>query len=239
MTILSKRIVKLVVISDFICPWCYIGYRELQNALAQCSNLPLEFQVEYRPFIVSPGLSETPMDKEEYLTKKFGKMKFEAVNSLVTQKAEEAGVNISFQGKISQSTRAHRLMMKALHIGGPKTQADLLRNIFKAYQQDEQDLCDLDMLSDLAEASGLMSKAEALDFLKSDELLAEVEAQIAEARQKGVTGVPFTIIDGKWAVGGGQQASVYVKIFQRLATAESLADQSGAPSPSSAVATAA
>lgn len=51
-------------------------------------------------------------------------------------------------------------MMKALHIGGPKTQADLLRNIFKAYQQDEQDLCDLDMLSDLAEASGLMSKAE-------------------------------------------------------------------------------
>lgn len=53
---------------------------------------------------------------------------------------------------------------------------------------------------------------QALDFLKSDELLAEVEAQIAEAREKGVTGVPFTIIDGKWAVSGGQQASVYVKV---------------------------
>lgn len=74
-----------------------------------------------------------------------------------------SGIDFSYsslQGKISQSTRAHRLMMKALHVGGPKAQSELLRSIFKAYQEDEQDLCDLDMLSDLAEGSGLMSKAE-------------------------------------------------------------------------------
>jgi len=82
-----------------------------------------------------------------------------------------------------------------------------------------------------------MSKAEALSFLNSDECLAKVNHQVAEARAKGVTGVPFTIIDGKWAVSGGQSAPVFVKIFSKLAdTPASPPSQSSTPVPVPAVA---
>lgn len=149
--------------------------------------------------------------------------------------------------------------MKAMQVGGSSVQQALIRLIFKAYMEEEQDIADIGNLSEMAECAGVMSKNEvivhvfiflvrpvrhrlgctrrarpplslcacmsrddvsaltepflqAVAFLKSDECLAQVEQQVAEAREKGVTGVPFTIIDGKWAVSGGQTADVFVKV---------------------------
>ena len=114
-------------------------------------------------------------------------------------------------------------------------QGTLLRNIHRAYFEDNRNIGDFDVLSDLAQASGVMSKDEvrresvprkdrgfadaswftqpqALKFLESDECREEVINMMAEARKKGVTGVPFTIIDGRWAVIGGQTAEVYIQV---------------------------
>jgi len=96
--------------------------------------------------------------------------------------------------------------------------------------EDAKDIADINVLAELAESTGTMSKAEAVAFLESDELEKEVNTMCDEARSKGITGVPMTIIDGKWAVSGGQSSDVFIQIFKKL----SAAGIHNAPSPFSA-----
>ncbi|KAI0255123.1 thioredoxin-like protein [Lactifluus subvellereus] len=209
---MSKRLIKLIVISDFGCPWCFIGHRELQTAIAQCANLPICFEVEYRPFLLHTTIPYDSVDKDEFVTKKIGRERWEAGKRLAMERGEAMGITFSFGGPVSLTISAHRLIAKAYEIGGPAAQAALMTPIFRAYQENELDISDPEVLADAAEQAGIMSRVEVLSFLNSDECLAKVNNQVAEARAKGVTGVPFTIIDGKWAVSGGQSAPVYVKV---------------------------
>ena len=135
-----------------------------------------------------------------------------------------------FHGVMSQSTRAHRLCQKAYRIGGQELQVPALCALFKAYLEDGQDIADNNVLADIAQNVGMMPKNEvnlifqmilshfdpkfnqALRFLESDELEKEVNDMCTAARSKGITGVPITIIDGKWAVTGGQSADVYIQV---------------------------
>ncbi|KDQ56959.1 hypothetical protein JAAARDRAFT_35558 [Jaapia argillacea MUCL 33604] len=223
---MGVKVVKLTVISDIICPWCYIGQRELENAIEQLSSdpiHPIKFEVEFRPFRLLTSLGENDsFDKEQFYTNKFGPEKFENICKIIRARGKQLGLNLSWKGKLSQSTRAHRLLLKAYTIGGQRLQLPLLRLIFKAFLEEGKDIGDDEVLAELADSAGLMGKAMALKFLKSEECLAEVNAMIADARAKGITGVPFTVIDGKWAVSGGQSAEVYVQIFTKLATTEPL-----------------
>jgi len=234
---MSKRVVKLIVISDFACPWCFVAQRELQNAVAQCSNLPISFEVEYRPFLLHSTVPAEPIDKNEWVGRKIGRERWEGCKLMATERGEAVGINFSFSGPVCLTTPAHRLMTKAYEIGGPSAQSAVITPIFRAYYEDDLDISDPEVLADAAVQATIMSKAEALSFLNSDECLAKVNHQVAEARAKGVTGVPFTIIDGKWAVSGGQSAPVFVKIFSKLAdTPASPPSQSSTPVPVPAVA---
>ncbi|KAH9980642.1 thioredoxin-like protein [Russula vinacea] len=210
---MSKRLIKLIVISDFDCPWCFVAHRELQDAIAQCSNLPASFEVEYRPFLLNTTAPAEPMDKNEFVGRKIGRERWEACKLMATERGEAVGINFL-------TTPAHRLMTKAYEIGGSAAQSSLIAPIFRAYYEDDLDISDPDVLADIAEQAAIMSRAEVnISFINSDECLAIVNHQVSEVRAKGVTGVPFTIIDGKWAVSGGQSAPVFVKIFSKLAEA--------------------
>jgi len=238
---MSKRLVKLIVLSDFGCPWCFVGHRELQTAIAQCANLPISFEVEYRPFILHATLPYEVADKDEFVAKKIGRERWEAGKRMAMERGEAAGITFSFGGPVSLTISAHRLIAKAYEIGGPAAQSALMTPIFRAYQENELDISDPEVLADVAEQAAVlgMSREEVLCFLNSDECVAKVNNQVAEARAKGVTGVPFTIIDGKWAVSGGQSAPVYVKIFSKLAeTPAEPPSQSNTPVPATAVAVA-
>jgi hypothetical protein len=96
-------------------------------------------------------------------------------------------------------------------LGGQDKQLPYICAVFRAYLEEDKDVADFDVLSDIAEQTGVMSKQEALDFLNSDELLEEVNAMFDTARPK-VTGVPLAIIDGKWCVQGGQSSEVFVQV---------------------------
>ncbi|KAA1467566.1 thioredoxin-like protein [Dentipellis sp. KUC8613] len=157
---MGSRKVKLIIISDFTCPWCYVGFREMQKAIAQCSTLPITFEVEFRPFLLHPDLPDEGVDKLDWFYKKIGKAKFDSIMEMAIQQGENVGINFSFQGKIAQTTRAHRLMSKALEIGGSPLQLKLVRLLFKAYMEEEQDIADMGMLSEMAECAGVMSKDE-------------------------------------------------------------------------------
>lgn len=234
---MSPKLIKLVVISDIICPWCYIGQKELLAAVEEMSSVPdvcpVEFDIEFRPFRLLTSLKdgEPPVDKMTWYTQRFGKEKLENIEKMVGARAEKVGVKISWGGLLSQSTAAHRLMLKAWKKGGQRLQQPLLTLLFKAFLEDEKDIGDKEVLAECAEEADVMSKDEAIKFLQSDECRAEVNAMIADSRAKGITGVPFTIIDGKWAVSGGQTSDVYVQIFKKLASME-IPTPTGTPAPS-------
>ncbi|KAF8680297.1 thioredoxin-like protein [Rhizoctonia solani] len=219
----AARVVSLKVISDSICPWCLIGTMELRKALAraQANNLPLQIRLEYRPYQLDPTLPEDKgLDKVERYRKKFGDRQvflLKAMHENVASRARPLGLNLNFKGTVRQTTPSHRILMKAYNIGGQDAQQALLTEILRGYHELAQDIGDPDVLGGYAEKTKLMSKEEALEFLATDELKKEVADAIQEARDMGVTGVPFTVIDNKWAISGGQPSDVFYQLLERLA----------------------
>jgi len=218
-----SRKVKLTVVNDLVCPYCYMGHRELHDGIAASNELqlPIEFEIEYRPFrlISSACLCESSkVDKQQFYSNKIGAAKWESTKQVVEKWTNEKGVKFSFGGVISQTTSAHRLSRKAYKMQGQKLQLPLITALFKAFSEDERDIGDLDVLAELAEDIGMMTHEEALEFLKTDELKDEVYKLAEEVRLKGIKGIPVTVIDCKWLVNGSQPSETYLQIFKKLAS---------------------
>ncbi|KAF9468160.1 thioredoxin-like protein [Collybia nuda] len=237
---MTHRVVKLTIVNDFVCPNCCIGQHELLSAISYCKdtlNLPISFELEHMPFrlISKECLTDTEgapkVDKSTFYSKQIGKEKFSSFENAISKWANEKGIPLSFRGVMSQSTRAHRLAIKASQMGGQQLQLPILVGLFKANLEDGKDIADVNVLADLATSIGMMSKDDAIKFLQSTELEREVNAMCEKARTIGITGVPMTIIDGKWAVSGGQSSDVYVQIFKKLAAAGIYSAPSPFPAP--------
>jgi len=208
-----------------ICPNCAVAQHELFEAMNHCKDdlkLPLEFQIEYLPFrlmntTLLPQDYEPKVQKVEFFNKVFGEESFQRFQETINKWAAEKNVPLTFNGVVSQSTLAHRLSRKAFRMGGANLQLPYLTAIFRVHLQEGKDVGDINVLSDVAAEVGIMTKAEAIAFLQSNELEDEVNQMCDEARAKGITGVPLVVIDGKWAVSGGQSSDVFVQIFKKLA----------------------
>lgn len=224
-----SRIIKITVISDFICPFCYIGHTELSLAVSQCADLPISVEIEYRPYSLTVVPDGAPLDKKEYHLNKLGPEKLEKIGKALKEWSDNLGLAFKLnEGVVSSTVRAHRLTAKAYRLGGQRLQLSVLTALFKAYTSDAKDIGSLEVLGDIAESTGLMAKEGAIEFLKGDELKDEVMKMAEDAKGNGIKGVPITIIDGKWALSGAQKAEVFVKIFEKLASA---GPDSSAPSP--------
>ncbi|KIK98696.1 hypothetical protein PAXRUDRAFT_823610 [Paxillus rubicundulus Ve08.2h10] len=229
-----RRLLKIIVISDYICSFCYIGDKALHDAIEACHDLPIRFDVEFRPFTImcatSPHCdsadSKKSINRNAYLIKRFGKELAEAKWKVVTDMAHKAGLEMAEDGIVCRSIQAHRLSVKAYQIGGQAMQHELNSIIFDACFAKGEDISDNAFLADAAAKVGVMNRERALEFLKSTETLDCVEKMIDAARANGVNGVPFIIIDGKWALNGVQPMECYVQIFRKLA------QSSGSPTPS-------
>ncbi|KAG8978765.1 hypothetical protein FRB90_008365 [Tulasnella sp. 427] len=218
----QQQQISLAVVSDIICPWCYIGYKELINAIDKYKAMhpTAVVDVEYRPFLLDPMLNcKEPMEKATYFLKKFGEQRVKMILPAMNQRGSELGIQFRWGGTIRQTTSAHRLLMFAYQ-KEHKLQLALLAKIFEAYFEQEKDIGSHDMLANLAEDVGVCSKDEALEFLASDKLYKEVQVQIMEAQGKGITGVPCTVINQKYAISGGQKSDVYMDIFEKVSARE-------------------
>ncbi|KAF5392364.1 hypothetical protein D9757_001464 [Collybiopsis confluens] len=219
-----NRTIKLTVISDVVCPNCNIGQHELIGAISYCKDtlrLPLEFEIEFLPFRLVPTRilpdDNTPkVSKDEFYASTVGAEPYAAMQASIQKWSQEKNIPMTFKGLVSQSTRAHRLSRKAYMLGGQNKQLPFLCAVFRAYLEEGKDVADLDVLSDIAAQTSVMPKQEAIDFLNSSELHEEVNNMCEKVRSK-VTGVPMTIIEGKWCVQGGQSSDVFVQIFKKLA----------------------
>ncbi|MEL7212089.1 MAG: DsbA family oxidoreductase [Pseudomonadota bacterium] len=205
--------VKLDIISDPICPWCYIGKTRLDEALAQHPDHP--FTIEWHPFQLNPDMPEGGMGRRDYLEAKFGG-KDGAVKAYapVVQAAEEAGLKIDFEGmqRTPNTIDAHRLIHWA-GIEGRQTAA--VSALFKAYFEDARDIGDREVLADIADSIE-MDAAVVAKLLASDADIADIRKRDAHSREMGVNSVPTFIVAGQHAVPGAQPAELWAKVIGEI-----------------------
>jgi predicted DsbA family dithiol-disulfide isomerase len=215
---MSKPVVKINVISDVVCPWCYIGKRRLEGAMNKLSD-KFDFEVEYFPFELNPQIPTEGLNQKEYLTNKFGgEQRYNQLTAHVTNVASQEGLIFDYGAQhVSPNTRnAHRLIQFAKEDG---LHLKLVERLFKAFFTDGVDLSKNDNLAQIAAEVG-MNKEKVELFLNSTTGAIEVEMAEQELSRMGISGVPFYIINNKYGVSGAQQTDAFVKAFEEIAKAE-------------------
>ena len=204
---------KLDIISDPICPWCYIGKAQLDRALAQRPDHPSE--IEWHPFQLNPTMPPEGMERRAYLEGKFGgkEAAFNAYKPVV-EHAKAAGVVIEFDKiKVTPNTLdAHRLIHWA---GIEGRQTAVVSALFKAYFQEARDIGAHEVLADVADSMG-MDAALVLKLLASDSDRADIQQRDSHSRDMGVSSVPTFIVANQHAVPGAQPADLWLKVIDEL-----------------------
>lgn len=205
--------VKLDILSDPICPWCYIGKAHLDRALEAAGDHP--FVIEWHPFQLNPDMPAEGMDRRTYLETKFGG-KEGAVQAYlpVQQHADKAGLKIDLEGikRTPNTLDAHRLIHWA---GLEGKQTPMVSALFRAYFVEGGDIGDRDILADLADSVGLDASV-IHRLLESDCDIQEIRDRDAAGREMGVTSVPTFIVGGKHAVPGAQPPELWAKVIAEL-----------------------
>lgn len=214
---------EVSVVSDVVCPWCFIGLAQLDAALAEWSARPghVPPQVRWYPFQLNPQMPAAGMPREEYLRTKFGEGGLDAVHERLNGAAARAGVTLALDRIRRQpnTLRPHALIAVA---GASGRQHALARALFEAYFQQGRDLSDDTVLREVAAAAGLPD--DAIDAaLGDDAVAAEVAQMDADIRRQGVGGVPLFVVgrDGvnHAAVSGAQGTAAILQAFERAAAA--------------------
>jgi len=205
--------VKLDILSDPICPWCWIGKAGLDAALAEIPDHP--FTIEWHPFQLNPDMPAEGMDRRAYLEAKFGGRDGAArAYAPIVERAEEAGLALNLdQIKTTPNTLdAHRLIHWA-GIEGRQTAA--VSALFKAYFTEGRDIGDHDVLADIADGIE-MDAAVVRRLLGSDADLEDIRRRDAHSREMGVTSVPTFIVAQRHAVPGAQTKEMWVKVIGEI-----------------------
>ena len=205
-----KQKIKIDIVSDLVCPWCYIGQKRLNDALM---NSDYEAEISWKPFQLHPELQKEGMDRNAFLLKKFGPQGLNLFDQIKSV-ADSESLSM-FPDKITNipnTVDVHRLMWLA-----KKQNKDLKLaiNLFEAYFTQGKDFSQTETLLDLAELVGL-SRAETSIFLASEEGKAEVVQEEKMYREAGISAVPTFIINDKYMIQGAQPPAVFLDAFKQF-----------------------
>jgi predicted DsbA family dithiol-disulfide isomerase len=214
----SHSPIRIEAIIDTICPWCYIGKRRLETALARekLDNLI----IHWRPFLLNPDMPSDGIDRKLYLSAKFGGTESA---ERVYKAIEDAGAAVGIPFKFDQikvtpdSTDSHRLIFKVC-TERPAVGNNLVEDLFVAYFLDGQDIGDQELLADIAVRHG-EDRNEILEYLSSDMDREFVGQENRVAHQMGVTGVPCFLFNSRHALSGAQEPDILQRMI-RLARQE-------------------
>ena len=213
---------QIDVISDTVCPWCFIAKRRLARAMEMRPGL--DFDVKWRPYRLDPTVPPEGVDRKAYMRAKFGDdpVKTLEMHKLIAAEGEKEGIAFDF-GAIERrpdTINSHRLIRWAEATG---VQDDVVERIFIAYFENGEDIGDIRVLADIADLCG-MDGVEVARMLESDTDIALVEREDQIAHEMGVTGVPAMIFGNRLAVSGAREAEMLVAVMDRVA-----AMQAGGP----------
>lgn len=209
--------VPLDIISDPICPWCFIGWHNLTRALDGRDH---PFVIAWHPFQLNPDMDPGGMDRRIYLETKFGgKDQAVQVYGRIAAAAEQAGLDIDFAAidRTPNTLDAHRLIHWA---GVEHRQSAVADALFRAYFQQGRNIGDRDVLVDIADGAGL-DAAMIARLLASEADAADTRARDAHARAQGVRGVPAFVLGEGHLLSGAQPPQVWTDILDQIAPADS------------------
>jgi predicted DsbA family dithiol-disulfide isomerase len=205
------------VVSDVVCPWCYLGKRRLAAALGEADSGPIV--VRWRPYQLDPTIPAEGVDRRVYLKNKFGDdSRLKDVHARLTALGAEVGITYRFD-KITRSPNtldARRLVRWA---GGGEMQERVVERLFQLYFEEGRDIGDRALLVEVARECGMDGEVVEKLFADGHDVEA-VRAEIAEAQSIGVTGVPFFIFASRLGVPGAQDAEVLAKAIAQARAIE-------------------
>ena len=202
--------IQIDVFSDVVCPWCFIGKRRLEQAIA--ARPRQEVTIQWRAFQLNPDMPRDGMLRQHYVEAKFGGAERAGqIHGNITDTGASVGLDFAFD-KIQRTPNtvvAHRLIYWATHKG----RADpVVENLFRAYFLDGRDIGSIAVLGEIASESGLDGDA-AKAYLGSEHGFREVAAETRYAYENGITGVPCFIFNRRYAVAGAQEPEAFFPLF--------------------------
>ena len=207
---------QLDVVSDTVCPWCYIGKKRLDQALVMHGGDGIT--LAWRPFQLDASIPEGGVDRKAYMEKKFGAERARTVGNTIRELGEAAGITFRFE-KIERSPNtlnSHRLVRWAGTAGCQNEMVDIL---FRRYFEDGEDVGSHDVLLDAANEAG-MDVDIVRDLLSKDADKELIRKEDALARQMGIQGVPSFVINSQWVMVGAQEPETLVRMFDKLLARE-------------------
>ena len=216
---------QIDVVSDTVCPWCFIGKRRLARALALRPQIA--FDVKWRPYRLDPTVPRGGMDRQAYMRAKFGDdpMKIVEMHKLIAAEGAKDGIEFDFAAiqRRPDTLDSHRLIRWAEANG---VQDEVVERLFIAYFENGEDIGDIRILADIADMSG-MDGVEIAEMLEGDTDRALVEREDQIAHEMGVTGVPAFIFGNKLAVSGAREPEMLAVVIDRVAAMQAEAGEPG------------
>ena len=216
---------QIDVISDTVCPWCFIGKRRLARAMAM--RPAITFDVKWRPYRLDPTIPKGGHDRKAYMRAKFGEdpMKIVEMHKLIAAEGAKDGIEFDFAAieRRPDTLDSHRLIRWAEATG---VQDEVVERLFIAYFENGEDIGDIRVLADIADICG-MDGVEVAQTLEGDQDRALVEREDQIAHEMGVTGVPAMIFGNRLAVSGAREPELLVSVIDRVT--EMAAQQAAEP----------
>jgi predicted DsbA family dithiol-disulfide isomerase len=216
---------QIDVISDTVCPWCFIGKRRLMRATALRPQIA--FDIKWRPYRLDPTVPKGGMDRQAYMRAKFGDdpMKIVEMHKLIAAEGAKDGIEFDFAAirRRPDTLDSHRLIRWAEANG---VQDEVVERLFIAYFENGEDIGDIRALADIADMSG-MDGVEIAEMLEGDTDRALVEREDQIAREMGVTGVPAMIFGNKLAVSGAREPVMLALVIDRVAAMQAGQEEAG------------
>ena len=213
---------EISVVSDTVCPWCYIGKNKLDRAIELYQiahpNTTDTFSTTWFPYYLNPDAPKVGVDKRQFYQSKFGPERTPMIFDRLASAGKPVGINFKFGGKTGNTRDSHRLIQLA-KTKGPEMQTRVVEELFKSYFEQEGDITNHDVLKVAAKAAGLEG-GEIEDWLGSDKGGKEVDKEVKEAQMMAISGVPHFTMQGKYEIGGAQDPEAFVQIFERVKAME-------------------
>ncbi|XP_044468739.1 uncharacterized protein YwbO-like isoform X2 [Mangifera indica] len=207
----EKKIIKIDISSDSVCPWCFVGKRNLDKAIATSKD-QYDFEIKWHPFFLNPNASTEGVDKKSYYENKFG-ARAQGIIARMTEIFRDLGLEYNMSGLTGSTLDSHRLIYFAGQQDLDK-QHKLLEELFLGYFTQGKYIGDREFLVESAKKVGVEGAAEFLEDPNNG--LKEVKEDL-EKYSSQITGVPHYVINGKYQLSGGQPPEVFLRAFQAAA----------------------